>query len=237
VSSSPGGFSRGLPCSFVRGHVGPWTLLGRLGVGDITLAMMSAANSNSSPRRSHSTPANPFWLCCSPLLRLKLQRLVLNVLDRLAAALEVGVGGALHRSKFSWSPRSPSCSSSPSTSGASCSRLSCSWRVGSRGRCRPSASSAPRAWRCQLPPMCRVPVTRQKHASKASASQDVDQGSGKSQFTKISDDRKRIPLADRLTRLSGSGRFGASSSSMGSIWGKSGPPNFPIPANAYRSEG
>jgi len=32
--------------------------------------------------------------------------------------------------------------------------------------------------------------------------------------------------ANRLTRLSGSLRFGASSWSVGSIWGKSGPPNF-----------
>src|SRR5688572_28418834 len=38
--------------------------------------------------------------------------------------------------------------------------------------------------------------------------------------------RNRSPRRNRLTRLSGSLRFDASSWSVGSIWGKSGPPTF-----------
>jgi hypothetical protein len=72
-----------------------------------------------------------------------------------------------------------------------------------------------------------VPEARKSSASRANASQFAQ--SRKQRIVKDLRKTKVVrgrTLANRLTRPSGSLRFGASSWSVGSIWGKSGPPNF-----------
>ena len=61
------------------------------------------------------------------------------------------------------------------------------------------------------------------HLTLTSAHGDQDQTGTTRRRDHVNDGSLGRRLADRLTRLSGSLRFGASSWSVGSIWGKSGP--------------
>ena len=105
------------------------------------------------------------------------------------------------------------------------SRLQASARVAqteseaSRNRERSFIRKCPRNCPCQLP---EPAFQNQRQPTR------LDRGSGlrREGFTgKIEDGREADPFSKPLTRLSGSLRFGASSWSVGSIWGKSGPPS------------